>query len=420
MSLRRFALALVLAATVAPGPACPGLAQPASAPAEVQYFWESPAELSALSVIADRFTALGGNWVGVPTTSARENRILAIQRISRGVPPFAIQWHAGRDIGLIADSGVIMDLSALAADAGWREMLNPTVPDWITRDGATLALPVAIHAENWAWYNSAILRAIGAGAPGDWTALAAVLETARDAGYPGIAMSPEPWQRMLLFWQVLAGAPDPDLARALVGEGDPSVVDRDSFRTAFGDFARLRRFDAHLPGVAGWRDAAEAVLRGDALVHFMGDWVLAEFRRQGAVAGRDFECVIGTGAVRRHLSVIDVFIFPRTGDRALTGDHRRLAATVLDRTVQAEFARRKGAIPVRADLHAEIDDPCSQSAYDTLGDGSRSVPAAAMFADERLLAALTGVIDDFWGNLDTDVATGIERIRAALAGARRN
>lgn len=396
-------------------------AEPAGAPArpvDVQYFWQAPAELAALDELRRAFAKRGGIWADFPTRSAAENRSLAFQRIIEGIAPFALQWHAGHDLRVMSDSGVIHDLAPVVAEMHWGEILHPSILPFLGEDASVFGLPVGIHAENWAWFNSSLVGRYGGGLPGDWSAVEVLLAQAADDAGPGIAMGREPWQRMLLFSQILISEGGAGVYQALHEHGDRTALDDRAFARALHIFGGLRRYDRHSPEVRSWRDGTVAVARGEAVVQFMGDWVRPEFDRMGALPGRDFECVLALGREKRHLSVIDAFIFPRQGSAELTVDHRRLAEAVLAPDTQLAYAQRKGAIPVRADLADRIDDPCLGPGYALYRSPGASVPAAVLIARERPLAGLVNSISAFWDDLDRDVEAGFQDVRRALAAVQ--
>lgn len=412
---RALALAIALAA---PAVARAEGAVESSPPVDVQFFWQAPTERAALAELRRAFERRGGVWVDFPTRNASENRSMAFQRIIQGIAPFAVQWHAGYDLRIMSDSGVIHDITPIANEMHWAEILHANILPFLGEGGAEFGLPVGIHAENWAWFNSALVRRYGDAAPGDWEAVEALLARAAEAGGPGIAMGTEPWQRMLLLSQILVGEGGAGAYRELHEHGDQASLDDPAFRRALGIFARLRRFDRHSPDVRSWRDGTVALARGKAVVQFMGDWVLPELAAMDALPGRDFECVLAIGREKRHLSVIDAFIFPRQNNGGLTVDHRRLAAAVLEPDTQISFAQSKGAIPVRAGLGDLIQDPCLRPGYDLYKSPGASVPAAVMIARERPLAGLVNSVSAFWDDPGRDTAAGLRDIRRALAAAQ--
>lgn len=386
---------------------------------DVQHFWQAPAERAAKETIRRAFESRGGRWVDAPTADAAENRRLAFGRIIAGIAPFALQWHAGVDLRPLSDSGVIFDLTPLAEATEWPRILHPDILPYIQVGEAFYGLPIGIHAENWAWFNAPLLRRHGDSVPGTWHELEALLTRAADRGGPGIAMGTGSWQRLHVFVQILVSEGGTAAYRTLLERRGTVAIDRPALRSAFDTLGRLRRFDRHDPTVRTWREAAEAMARGDALVQFMGDWVRPELAAQGLLPGRDFECALSIGRDKRHISVIDVFLFPMREGHTLTTDHHRLIDAVLAPDTQLALAGQKGAIPVRADLDSRIDDPCLASSYALYATPGASVPASAMIADERALAALEAVVSGFWDDRAMDTEAALERLGDTVTAPAR-
>lgn len=386
-----------------------------STPVEIQSFWRSPGEHAALAVIEKAFEARGGNWVEFPTRDFEENRRLTIRRIVDGVPPFATQWHGGTDLRSLSQSGVIRDLTPLAEANGWPTVLQDGVAPYLQVDGTYYGLPIGIHAENWTWLNLPLLKRYDGEIPSDWAAMLTLLDKVHAHGGPGIAMGQDAWQRLQLFNQILVGVGGEAAYRMLLESGDPAALDTLAVSRALDVFAALRRYDAHDPAIRSWLDAANALARGDALALFMGDWARPEFARLGLMPDRDFACVLALGSVRRHMSVLDILIFPMSGDPWPSADEQRLADAVLAPDTQREFARLKGALPVRADVAHQVGDPCldqSQALFSTPG---ASVPATVMVGNERAATGTAAMISAFWDDPTMVPETFRKRLRQALS-----
>lgn len=55
--------------------------------AEVMHQWTSAGEAAAVKVLADRFTAAGGEWVDAATTGGENLMAVEIARVTGGNPP---------------------------------------------------------------------------------------------------------------------------------------------------------------------------------------------------------------------------------------------------------------------------------------------------------------------------------------------
>lgn len=394
----------------------PFYGHPADAEAlDVQAFWQSPSESAALAVIREAFRERGGVWVDFPTENFDENRRLAFQRIIEGIPPFALQWHAGRELRTMSESGAILELTDLADDMEWSQFLEDDVLGFLGDEGAVFAVPVGIHGENWAWFNSSLLHRYTDSVPETWDDLAALLARAQSDGIPRIAMGPQAWQRRALFAHILIGEGGAGAHRKIMESGEPGLVDEPIVRRALSIFADLRVHDSRNPSVRSWKDGIRAVAHGDALVQFMGDWARAEPAELGLQPGRDFECALSIGPHKHHLSIIDTFVFPRRDYKGLTGQHRTLAEVLLEPKTQSAFSTAKWAIPVRTGLARHVSDSCLREGDKLYRKTNGSVPSPIMIGQERVVSAVETALSVFWDTGSATAEDGAEMLRAALA-----
>lgn len=383
-------------------------------PVEIQTFWSSPTEIAARNVLKKAFESRGGIWVGFSTANHRDNRSIALRRILDGVPPFAVQWHAGEDLRVMSRNGVVFDLSPIAAADEWARKLQPDVLRYIESGKGIYALPISIHAENWTWINKTVLSAYTDKAPHTWTDLIQLLLRMRADGKYGIAMGDQTWQRMILFISILASEGGDDVYRDIINRGNWQALKDVRFRRALDIFSQLRAFDRKSPEIKRWDEATAAVKDGRALVQFMGDWALREFTEKGLVADRDFLCILSLGEEKRHISVIDVLMFPLGDNDGLTSQHYKMADAVLADTTQIEFSARKGAIPVTTGIVESISDPCIAKSYTLFSKPGASIPAPSTLANERYLAVIEQAISTFWETPGMDVDAAISALRGAL------
>lgn len=372
-------------------------------PVDVQHFWNSPSESAALSILRQAFTDRGGVWVDLPVQNAQENREVAFRRILRGVPPFALHWFAGTDLVGMSQSGVIHKLTDFAAEEDWVHRIHPQVLSDITASRDVYALPMGIHTENVAWFNSALLNRYLLSAPSTWDGLIDLLTKAQADGVPGIAMGQDNWEILHLFLSILQSEAEAGLQDRLLLKADRSVLKEPDFIKVLSIMADLRPFQLNDPAVEVWSDATAAVADGKALVVFMGDWALPEFRARGMVAGRDFECEISIGRHKRQIAVVDVFVFPIANTRKLTSAHRKMIDAVLDENTQLAFSNAKGAMPVLSGIKAEkIADPCIRKAF-SMFKRDASVPASVMKLNDQILAVIDAVVARFWNDPEISV-----------------
>jgi glucose/mannose transport system substrate-binding protein len=391
-----------------------GAARGADKPVEFQHFWQSPSEKAALDVLRRSYAARGGQWVEMLVDGSVAHRELAIRRIMQGTPPFAMQWFAGKYLLAMAEAGVIYDLDGLALEQNWGARLHPTTMQHIAVNGSVYGVPVGIHTQNWAWFNNRLLKRYTDKVPEDWESILTLLERATADGTGGIAIGEGNWERGHLFSAILISEGGDHLYRRLLQDGDLSVLDAPEVRTSIDLFGRLREFALPDSEVRTWDQATAALAEGEALVQFMGDWVLPELTRRGFREGVDFECVLSPGRLKRQLTVVDIVVFPHDELDGAGDDHFKMVDALLDEHAQVDYSAAKGSIPVLGHLADELTDPCIRKSFQ-LFNSDRSVPSPVMIFDERVAGVVEETISAFWnGRIATADQVVAEIRRLAL------
>lgn len=346
--------------------------------AEVMHFWISGSENAALQAVRQAFEDRGHTWVDNPQTGNAELRQSLVHRLSIGIPPTAIQWHANSEIDDLAGLGVIANIDGVAAREDWDAILPAAIRDLITVDGSYYLAPTNIHGENWVYSSLPALELIGRAQPTDWADFVGTMDALAAAGIRPIAVGPDAWEMRILFSSILAGTLGREKFKRLMDNRDASVLDGPEALEAFRIAAKLRRYIHTFGTYENWSAASLALARGEAGFQFMGDWAKGEMQRAGARIGHEFGCQLPPGAEDIYLLVIDSFAFPPAIDSQSSELREELASTMLDRDVQTAFSASKGSLPVRLDTLAANLDACSQVSLALLHDPEALIDPAPM------------------------------------------
>jgi len=146
----------------------------------------------------------------------------------------------------------------------------------------------------------------------------------------------------------------------------------------------------------------------------MGDYVKAEFAGAGKVAGRDYGCFPGLGPKAPYVIDGDVFVFPKSKDPQVVRAQQLFAKVVMSKEAQVAFNRKKGSIPVRADVDMGDVDLCTSLGLAALRDPSRHVPAVEQMVTPDRNGAIGDAITEFWNTRQT-----VDRAARALAASLR-
>ena len=128
----------------------------------------------------------------------------------------------------------------------------------------------------------------------------------------------------------------------------------------------------------------------------MGDFAKGDLVAAGLEPGRDFLCTFAPGNQDIQLWAADVFVPLRRSADAPDPGVAFIMDVILDPAVQAEFARRKGALPVRKGIDHALMGPCERDVYAGWEAGrNRLVPLVGV-GDSVRTATIRTLIKDYW------------------------
>jgi glucose/mannose transport system substrate-binding protein len=384
--------------------------------AEVIHWWTSGGESAAVKELADAYTKSGGAWVDAAVAGGENARAAAINRIAGGNPPTAAQFNTSKQYHDVIAEGMLNDIDAVAAKEGWDKLLPKPIIDSIKVKGHYYAVPVNIHNPTWFWYSKAALQKAGvAGEPKNMDEFFAALDKLKAAGLTPLALGGQSWQEYITFYTILLHMGGKDTYMKFFQAHDPASVSSEPFRKSLTALKKLRGYvDAGSPG-RNWNDATAMLITGKAGFQIMGDWAKGEFAAANQTAGKEFGCFAGFGAAAPYMIAGDVFVFPKTTDKAVIGAQQKLATVFTAPTTQVAFNIKKGSIPIRTDVDSSKMDLCAQAGVNALKDASRHVPNPDMLMTPDMTGAVQDVITKFW-NTNQSVDDVMKALQGALKG----
>jgi glucose/mannose transport system substrate-binding protein len=391
------------------------LSSPAAAQqAEVLHWWTSQGESLAVKVLADAYRKAGGTWVDTAVAGGDNARNIAINRMAGGKPPTVAQFQATTQFHEIFEEGLLTDIDVVAGQQDWDRLLPPTLKQFIKLSGKYYAVPVAIHNPTWFWYSKEVLAKSGVTAePDSIEALFAALDKVKARGYTALALGGQAWQEALLFNAILHGH-SADLYRRFYTSTDGAVALTPEFKQVLRDFKRLKDYvDAGSPN-RDWNVAASMLITNKAGFQVIGDYVKAEFMAAGKQVGRDYGCFLGFGPRAAYMVDSDVFVFPKSRNPQAARAQQLFASVLMSPQVQVEFSRRKGSVPVRADVDMGSVDRCTQIGLEAMRDPTRHVAPPEQLTTPERSGAIGDVITEFWNTKQT-----VDRAARALAASLR-
>lgn len=366
----------------------------ASPEAEVLHYWTSGGEAKSVAVLQKEFADNGGTWTDMPVAGGGGDAAMTAlrARVLSGNAPTAVQLK-GPAIQEWYEEGVLADISAVAEENNWAEVLPESIAGHMKCEGTWCAAPVNVHRVDWIWANADVLSSNDIDMPSTWAEFNAAAEKLQAAGIIPLAHGGQAWQDATVFEAVALGILGTNGFRKAFVELDMDTLKSDDMKAVFDQMRLMRGYvDPNFSG-RDWNLATAMVMNGEAAFQIMGDWAKGEFMAAGKVPGDDFLCASTPG--EGFLYNVDSFaMFAVDGDDKRAGQDL-LAKLVVGQNFQKVFNLNKGSIPARTDVSLDEFDSCATlSAADMAAsnEGGSLLPSYAH--GMALRGAQSGAITD--------------------------
>ncbi len=382
--------------------------------AEVIHWWTSGGESAAVKELADAYQKAGGTWVDAAVAGGENARAAAINRIAGGNPPTAAQFNTSKQYHDVIAEGKLNDIDVVAIKEGWDKWLPKPIVDSIKVNGHYYAVPVNIHNPSWFWYSKSALQKAGVlSEPKTMDEFFAALDKLKAAGITPLALGGQSWQEFITFYTIVLDVGGKDAYLKFFRDHDVASVNAEPMRKALTALKKLHGYvDAGSPG-RNWNDATAMVINGTAGFQIMGDWAKGEFGSAKQTAGKEYGCFAGFGANAPYMVAGDVFVFPKTTDKAAIEAQHKLATVFTSPVAQIAFNNKKGSIPMRTDVDTSKMDLCARAGVEAMKDPARQVanPDALMAPD--MIGTVQDVITKFW-NANQSIDDAVKALQGAL------
>ncbi len=363
---------------------------------EVTHWWTSGGEAAAVAEFAKAFDATGNTWVdGAIAGSGGTARPIIISRILGGDPMGATQLNHGRQAEELIEAGLMTDLTDLAEEQGWKDLVNPpSLLDACTYEGRIYCVPVNIHSGQWIWLSHGAFEKAGLSVPADWNEFVAAAPKLEEAGITPLAMGQQGWQQNLAFGTLTIAIAGIDAWREVSVERNAETAAGPAYTAVFQAVADAREL-ARNSNVQDWNLATNLVITDQAGGQIMGDWAQGEFQIAGEVAGVDYTCLPGLGVNEILDTGGDAFYFPVIDDAATKEAQLALASTLISPEVQVAFNLKKGSLPVRGDIDLSAANDCMKKGLDILAAGN-VLPSGDMNLTADTQTQIEDLMAEFW------------------------
>lgn len=399
-------LAKMLAGTILAGA---GAAH--AADLEVTHWWTSGGEAAAVSEFAKAFNEnTDHNWIdGAIAGSGGTARPIIISRIIGGDPMGATQLNHGRQAEELIEAGLLTDLTELAEQQGWKDIVNPpSLLEACTFEGRIYCVPVNIHSWQWMWLSHGAYEAAGIPVPSDWNAFIESAPKLQEAGIVPLAIGQQSWQQRGAFDVLSVAIAGVDAWRKVVVDRDVDAAMGPEYQNVFAAIETARQLAAD-SNVQDWNQATNMVITGKAGAQIMGDWAQGEFQIAEQVAGEDYTCLPGLGINEILDTGGDAFYFPVIDDPEVQKAQLELASTLISPDVQVAFNLKKGSLPVRSDIDLSAANDCMQKGLDILNAGG-ILPSGDMNLTPDTQTQIEDLMAEFWS---TDMSAADAQARYA-------
>lgn len=339
---------------------------------EVISWWTSGSEEQALNVLFDAFKTkypdievvnapvVGGG--GAPA------QVVLAQRLLAGDPPDVWQTFPNGALKAYVAQRQVADASSVVKDTGLDTALPQVILDGLTVDGKQYGVPTSSHRGNVLFFNLDVLREAGVAKPGngyttkDW--VADLKKIKESGGVPLCLGAKDTFTTVALFENILLSVIGP--------EGwDQIAADRFNWRgaqvkEALDLFNQVLDLVDPAAGGLSWDQATKKLGEGGCAFETMNDSAYGELIKAGDVDGKTFGEVPFPSTESSYVAVVDTFVQARAAENGKNA--AEFLAVIADPTVQLNFSKAKGSVPVRTDVDVSSLSPYQQSASKALRD----------------------------------------------------
>ena len=391
--------------------------QASAADLEVTHWWTSGGEAAAVAEFAKAFNATEHSWIdGAIAGSGGTARPIIISRIIGGDPMHATQLNHGRQAEELVEAGLMLDLSDIAAEGGWADVVNPSrLLDSCTLDGKVYCVPVNIHSPQWLWLSHDAFAKAGLEVPSDWFEFVAAAPALRDAGVVPLAMGQQAWQTDLAFGAIQVAVGGTDLYLDVLTNKNADAAASADMTKVFEAYADARLLSVG-SNVNDWNQATNLVITGQAGGQIHGDWAQGEFQVANQVAGEDYSCLPGLGVNEIIATGGDAFYFPKQDDPAIEAAQKELAKLMISKEVQVAFNLKKGSLPIRGDVDLSAANDCMKKGLSILAAGNVLPDGVNAFSADTA-GQMADLMVEFWNDTSITVADAQARYVEIIATA---
>ncbi len=316
-------------------------------------------------------------------------------RMQGGKPPDSFQVHAGQElISTWVKADKMEPITSIWNSEGWDSVIPKDLKTIVSSGNDVWSVPVNIHRGNALWLSAKASSAIGAGASNTLDNFLSGLGAAKAAGIkePLALGSKGNWQVTMLLENNIVAVGGADFYRGLFN-GKSSWQDN-SVRTALTYIRSMLNYVNSDHATIDWDQAAGRLKAGTSVATIMGDWAKGYFTANNWKPDTDFTGIPSPGTTGTYMIVCDTFGLPKNAP-----DHDNAVNWIKvcgSEEGQAAFNPKKGSIPARTDVPANIFDSIAQKFITEFKNASLTPSIAhGSAAPEAFVSALNDEMGQF-------------------------
>jgi len=288
------------------------------------------------------------------SSSGGDMKAVLQTRMMGGDPPESFQIHLGGELldGSYVSADKMEPLDFLYKQEGWDKVFPKSLIDIASKDGKPYSVPVNIHRANVLWYNTKMLKDIGAEPPKTWDEFLTVAEKLKAKGIPAIAIAESgAGFAAQVFETVLIENMGPEKFQGLFN--GKTSWDDPAFKKSLETFKKVLSYANPDYLSVSWGDVNDLIINGKVAMMMQGDWTPGVLWSKGF---KDFgwRAAPGNDGIVQMLS--DSFGLPKNvKNREAAVNFLRMVGS---KDGQDAFNPPKGSIPARTDA-----DPSKYSEY---------------------------------------------------------
>ncbi|MCB9945492.1 MAG: carbohydrate ABC transporter substrate-binding protein [Geminicoccaceae bacterium] len=364
---------------------------------ELVHWWISPGEAHAVDLFREEVERRGGVWKAIAVESYLATKTVVSKRLQLGMPPTLTQWISGSDLMALHEINKLGPMPQTWRGQPLKSLIFEELWEMVQDNGVALAIPVGMHMQNYALHNAAAYAAIHSDPPASWRQFLELAPRLKDAGYVPIATSSEDWQIENLFITIVIDLGGVEAYRAIHSDarlGSEGKI----LSEAFSILRELRGYALEPRLARNWAEVTAMVADGRAATAIMGDFAKGDMVAAGLNPGTDFLCTFAPGNQHIQLWAADVFVPLNLEASDPDPGVALIMDVIMDPAVQAEFARRKGALPVRKGIPHELLGPCERDIYAEWEAHRNTLVPLVGVGDSVRVATIRNLVKDYWDN----------------------